>query len=122
RGRKDRPGNASGGCSEGGPTKSSRYITALYYTCSSLTSIGFGNVSANTDHEKIFSICIMLIGALMHAAVFGNVTAPHPEDVRQAAAYTAKTQELKDFTRTHHISQAFEAAHAGVLPGNVVHQ
>uniref|UniRef100_A0A1I8FL53 Ion_trans_2 domain-containing protein n=1 Tax=Macrostomum lignano TaxID=282301 RepID=A0A1I8FL53_9PLAT len=33
---------------------------------SSLTSIGFGNVSANTDHEKIFSICIMLIGALMH--------------------------------------------------------
>uniref|UniRef100_A0A1I8IR17 Cyclic nucleotide-binding domain-containing protein n=3 Tax=Macrostomum lignano TaxID=282301 RepID=A0A1I8IR17_9PLAT len=99
----DRPGNASGGCSEGGPTKSSRYITALYYTCSSLTSIGFGNVSANTDHEKIFSICIMLIGALMHAAVFGNVTALIQKMYARRAAYTAKTQELKDFTRTHHI-------------------
>ena len=47
----------------------------LYFTLSSLTSVGFGNVSANTDMEKIFSVLIMLIGALMHAVVFGNVTA-----------------------------------------------
>lgn len=38
------------------------YVTALYFTCSSLTSVGFGNVSANTTSEKIFSICVMLIG------------------------------------------------------------
>lgn len=53
----------------------SSYVTALYFTTSSLTSVGFGNVSANTNAEKIFSIVIMLIGALMHAVVFGNVTA-----------------------------------------------
>ena len=41
------------------------YITALYFTCSSLTSVGFGNVSANTTPEKIFSICTMLIGGNM---------------------------------------------------------
>ena len=58
-----------------GPNMSSRYITSLYFTLSSLTSVGFGNVSANTDMEKIFSVLIMLIGALMHAVVFGNVTA-----------------------------------------------
>uniref|UniRef100_A0A1I8IVH9 PAC domain-containing protein n=1 Tax=Macrostomum lignano TaxID=282301 RepID=A0A1I8IVH9_9PLAT len=95
--------SGNGSCSVGGPAKASRYITALYYTCSSLTSIGFGNVSANTDHEKIFSICVMLIGALMHAAVFGNVTALIQKMYAKRAAYTAKTQELKDFTRTHHI-------------------
>ena len=38
------------------------YITALYFTCSSLTSVGFGNVSANTNAEKVFSVCAMLIG------------------------------------------------------------
>ena len=38
------------------------YITALYFTCSSLTSVGFGNVSANTNAEKIFSVCAMLVG------------------------------------------------------------
>lgn len=41
---------------------SESYVTALYFTCSSLTSVGFGNVSANTLAEKIFSIITMLIG------------------------------------------------------------
>ena len=46
----------------GGPSLRSVYITSLYFALSSLTSVGFGNVSANTDTEKIFSICTMLIG------------------------------------------------------------
>lgn len=46
----------------GGPTVRNSYIAALYFTLSSLTSVGFGNVSANTDAEKIFSICTMLVG------------------------------------------------------------
>lgn len=43
-------------------TNSEAYITSLYFTCSSLTSVGFGNVSATTSAEKIFSIITMLIG------------------------------------------------------------
>lgn len=46
----------------GGPDVTSSYITSLYFTLSSLTSVGFGNVSANTNSEKIFSICVMMIG------------------------------------------------------------
>ena len=49
------------------------YITALYFTCTSLTTVGFGNVSANTKYEKIFSIIIMMVGSLMHATIFGHV-------------------------------------------------
>uniref|UniRef100_A0A2M3ZXU5 Putative voltage and ligand gated potassium channel n=1 Tax=Anopheles braziliensis TaxID=58242 RepID=A0A2M3ZXU5_9DIPT len=43
-------------------THSEAYITALYFTFTSLTSVGFGNVSATTLSEKIFSIIMMLIG------------------------------------------------------------
>lgn len=46
----------------GGPSQKSKYISALYFTCSSLTSVGFGNVSPNTNLEKIFSIIAMLVG------------------------------------------------------------
>ena len=38
------------------------YVTAMYFTASSLTTIGFGNVAGNTREEKIFSIIIMFIG------------------------------------------------------------
>ncbi|KAK3083375.1 hypothetical protein FSP39_021037 [Pinctada imbricata] len=79
------------------------YITALYFTCSSLTSVGFGNVSANTNAEKVFSVCAMLIGAMMHAVVFGNVTAIIQRMYARRANYHSKTKDLKDFFRTHHI-------------------
>jgi potassium voltage-gated channel Eag-related subfamily H protein 2 len=46
----------------GGPSIKSRYVTALYFTFTSLTSVGFGNVAPNTDAEKIFTICVMLAG------------------------------------------------------------
>lgn len=44
----------------------SRYITALYFTFTSLTSVGFGNVAPNTDTEKIFTICVMLVGCKLN--------------------------------------------------------
>ena len=39
-----------------------KYITAMYFTFSSLTSVGFGNVSPNTNSEKVFSVIVMLVG------------------------------------------------------------
>lgn len=46
----------------GGPSLQSRYVTSLYFTLSTITSIGFGNVSATTDAEKIFTIVMMIAG------------------------------------------------------------
>ena len=39
----------------------------------------------------------------MHALVFGNVTAIIQRMYARRAIYTAKTKDLKDFFRTHHI-------------------
>ncbi|XP_051879048.1 potassium voltage-gated channel subfamily H member 8 [Pristis pectinata] len=87
----------------GGPSIRSSYITSLYFALSSLTSVGFGNVSANTDAEKIFSICTMLIGALMHAVVFGNVTAIIQRMYSRRSLYHTRTKDLKDFIRVHRL-------------------
>ncbi|XP_069011611.1 voltage-gated delayed rectifier potassium channel KCNH4 isoform X2 [Embiotoca jacksoni] len=89
----------------GGPTVRSSYIAALYFTLSSLTSVGFGNVCANTDSEKIFSICTMLIGALMHALVFGNVTAIIQRMYSRRSLYHTRMKDLKDFIRVHSLPQ-----------------
>ncbi|XP_062483654.1 potassium voltage-gated channel subfamily H member 4 isoform X1 [Pezoporus occidentalis] len=89
----------------GGPSIRSAYIASLYFTLSSLTSVGFGNVCANTDAEKIFSICTMLIGALMHAVVFGNVTAIIQRMYSRRSLYHTRMKDLKDFIRVHHLPQ-----------------
>ncbi|XP_035477169.2 potassium voltage-gated channel subfamily H member 8 isoform X2 [Scophthalmus maximus] len=91
-----------------GPSIRSVYIASLYFTLSSLTSVGFGNVSANTDAEKIFSVCVMLIGALMHALVFGNVTAIIQRMYSRWSQYHTRTKDLKDFIRVHHLPQSLK--------------
>uniref|UniRef100_A0A8C3XPV7 Voltage-gated delayed rectifier potassium channel KCNH4 n=1 Tax=Chelydra serpentina TaxID=8475 RepID=A0A8C3XPV7_CHESE len=91
--------------SAGGPSVRSTYIASLYFTLSSLTSVGFGNVCANTDAEKIFSICTMLIGALMHAVVFGNVTAIIQRMYSRRSLYHTRMKDLKDFIRVHRLPQ-----------------
>lgn len=63
--------NASGtGKWEGGPNKQSVYITSLYFTMTSLTSIGFGNIAPTTDGEKIFAVAMMMIGCEYRCLIF----------------------------------------------------
>ncbi|KAK1788999.1 hypothetical protein P4O66_014950 [Electrophorus voltai] len=95
-----------------GPSIKDKYVTALYFTFSSLTSVGFGNVSPNTNSEKIFSICVMLIGsaishpscvALMYASIFGNVSAIIQRLYSGTARYHMQMLRVKEFIRFHQI-------------------
>ncbi|CAO2597283.1 Potassium voltage-gated channel subfamily H member 7 [Lemmus lemmus] len=69
----------------------------------SLTSVGFGNVSPNTNSEKIFSICVMLIGSLMYASIFGNVSAIIQRLYSGTARYHMQMLRVKEFIRFHQI-------------------
>lgn len=48
-----------------GPPRSTMYVTALYFTMTCMTSVGFGNVAPETDNEKVFTICMMIIGGTL---------------------------------------------------------
>ncbi|XP_066153954.1 potassium voltage-gated channel unc-103 isoform X5 [Euwallacea fornicatus] len=87
----------------GGPSIKSRYITALYFTFTSLTSVGFGNVAPNTDAEKIFTICVMLVGSLMYASIFGNVSAIIQRLYSGTARYHTQMLRVREFIRFHQI-------------------
>ncbi|KAM4534012.1 voltage-gated inwardly rectifying potassium channel KCNH2 isoform 2-T2 [Odontesthes bonariensis] len=86
-----------------GPSIKDKYVTALYFTFSSLTSVGFGNVSPNTNFEKIFSICVMLIGSLMYASIFGNVSAIIQRLYSGTARYHTQMLRVREFIRFHQI-------------------
>eukprot|EP00794_Sanderia_malayensis_P003810 gene3810-4338_t len=95
------PYNASDSAS--GPDLKTKYITALYFTLSSLTSVGFGNISPNTNGEKIFTIVIMFVGALMYAVIFGNVTAIIQGLYSGMAHYHATMRRVREFIRFYQI-------------------
>uniref|UniRef100_A0AAV2LAP4 Cyclic nucleotide-binding domain-containing protein n=1 Tax=Knipowitschia caucasica TaxID=637954 RepID=A0AAV2LAP4_KNICA len=89
--------------SRSGPSVKDKYVTALYFTLSSLTSVGFGNVSPNTNSEKIFSVCVMVIGSLMYASIFGNVSAIIQRLYSGTTRYHTQMLRVKEFIRFHQI-------------------
>ncbi|XP_023652148.2 potassium voltage-gated channel subfamily H member 1a isoform X1 [Paramormyrops kingsleyae] len=96
--------NASGlGRWEGGPSKDSVYITSLYFTMTSLTSIGFGNIAPTTDGEKIFAVAMMMIGSLLYATIFGNVTTIFQQMYANTNRYHEMLNSVRDFLKLYQV-------------------
>ena len=96
-------------------------LTGLYFTMTCLTSIGFGNVAAETDMEKVntkssliiftsqnckyqsnlpgqvFCLCMMIISSLLYAAIFGHVTTIIHNMTAATAKYHEMLSSVKEF-------------------------
>ncbi|XP_068456482.1 potassium voltage-gated channel subfamily H member 5 isoform X2 [Clinocottus analis] len=96
--------NASGdGRWEGGPGKDSLYITSLYFTMTSLTTIGFGNIAPTSDGEKIFSVAMMMVGSLLYATIFGNVTTIFQQMYANTNRYHEMLNNVRDFLKLYQV-------------------
>ncbi|XP_076604125.1 voltage-gated delayed rectifier potassium channel KCNH5 [Chaetodon auriga] len=96
--------NTSGsGQWEGGPGKDSLYITSLYFTMTSLTTIGFGNIAPTTDGEKIFSVAMMMVGSLLYATIFGNVTTIFQQMYANTNRYHEMLNNVRDFLKLYQV-------------------
>ncbi|XP_061194999.1 potassium voltage-gated channel subfamily H member 1-like [Saccostrea echinata] len=90
----------------GGPGKGMRYLTSLYFTLSCMTGVGFGNVAANTEHEKLFSIFMMIIGALLYALIFSNVTTIFQQFYANFARYHDMLNSVREFMKLHDVPKS----------------
>ncbi|XP_053143179.1 potassium voltage-gated channel subfamily H member 5 isoform X2 [Hemicordylus capensis] len=88
---------------EGGPSKDSLYITSLYFTMTSLTTIGFGNIAPTTDGEKIFSVAMMMVGSLLYATIFGNVTTIFQQMYANTNRYHEMLNNVRDFLKLYQV-------------------
>jgi voltage-gated potassium channel len=49
------------------------YLRALYYCVTTLTSVGYGDITPQTNYEMLFAIAVMALGVGMFGYVIGNV-------------------------------------------------
>ncbi|KAF0294050.1 Potassium voltage-gated channel protein eag [Amphibalanus amphitrite] len=90
----------------GGPSRKTMYVTSLYFTMTCMTSVGFGNVAAETDNEKIFTICMMIIAALLYATIFGHVTTIIQQMTSATAKYHDMLNNVREFMKLHEVPKA----------------
>lgn len=51
------------------------YLTSFYFTITTLTTVGYGDISGSSPVEKVFCICLMLAGTCVYAAASGATAA-----------------------------------------------
>jgi len=50
-----------------------QYLRAFYWTITTITTIGYGDITPNTNNEIVYVIIIELIGAAMYGLIIGNI-------------------------------------------------
>ena len=50
------------------------YILSFYWTLTTVTTVGYGDISAGTTPERVYNLFIMSIGVLMYSFAIGSLT------------------------------------------------
>jgi len=118
-----------------------QYIRSLYWASTALTTAGYGDVSATTTSEQIFSIFVLIIGTLIFATVIANLEEIVAQVDVTSTLFQQKVEETNAFMKMRHIPTfvqeeigkyqdtlwlkqkgASESAILSYLPGRVRHQ
>ena len=50
------------------------YLIGFYFTITTITTVGYGDVSAGTFGERIFCICLMIVGVISYSFAISSFT------------------------------------------------
>lgn len=81
----------------------SQYIAAFYWTIATMMSIGYGDIYAVNDLERLYSIFVQLFGAMLFGFIIASVNSFLETYDPRASAYRAKMDCLKEYMRERNI-------------------
>lgn len=50
------------------------YLTALYFTFTTISTVGYGDISGGAFLERLYCIIILFIGVLSYSFIAGSIT------------------------------------------------
>lgn len=74
-----------------------RYIGSLYWTFATLFTIGYGDIHAVNDGERVFSIFVMLVGSIVFGAIIAKIKDVLDSCSIQANETIVKIEEFTEY-------------------------
>ena len=88
-----------------------RYLRALYWCVTTISTIGYGDITPNHDShlQLVYTIVIQLFGVGMYGFVIGNISSLVANLDSAKSEYKRKTGEVVEFMRRHAIPAPLQA-------------
>lgn len=93
----------------GGPLENravyEKYIAVLYWSLTTMSTIGFGDIVPKTTTERVFTTVSMILGACIFAYGLTNVCALVFNHNKHKARFEANTDELNEYIERRNLNQ-----------------
>jgi hypothetical protein len=76
---------------------SAQYVASLYFVVVTMLTIGYGDIYATSDAERVYAIVTMIVGGVIFGALVGQVASAIDKRNPQQQAFNNKMYELKLF-------------------------
>ncbi len=75
------------------------YLEAIYWAVTTLTTIGYGDITPESPNEMMFAIVIMIVGFLMMGYLIGNIASILNKSDPLRAQYAETLEEVSAFVQ-----------------------
>ncbi|KAL9191234.1 hypothetical protein ACHAXT_000940 [Thalassiosira profunda] len=80
--------------------KATQYVASMYWAFSTLTTVGYGDISARTPAEQIYAMGMMLVGVSWYAYIVSSMSSIMSSFDAQNKAVREKMLSVNEFIRT----------------------
>lgn len=82
------------------------WLSSVYWAFATLSSVGYGDISAHTDHERWFAILMILVGAVLFAETVGRLTSMAQEMNANKAEMRKRILGVNEFVKAKRLDPA----------------
>jgi hypothetical protein len=91
-----------------GLDRTTEYIKALYWTVTTLTTIGYGDITPTTNVGRLFTMIVMIAGVGVYGVVIGNVSRMMVAGERFKEMARERMSDLASFMKYYNIPERLQ--------------
>ncbi|MFG1487005.1 cyclic nucleotide-binding domain-containing protein [Halobacteriovorax sp. RZ-2] len=88
--------------------RATHYITAMYWTVTTLTTIGYGDITPTTNEGRLFTMVIMILGVGVYGFVIGTVNKMVQDGERYKQQNREKMHDLVSFMKHYNVPERLQ--------------
>ena len=76
-----------------------QYVTSVYWALTTLSTVGYGDITAISWAEKLFSACVMILGSVLYATIFGILATTIQNFDKTKVVFQDKMHSVREFCK-----------------------